>query len=127
MFKISNEKESFVMDGFRNFTDAITCFPDREVKMCSETPDYKSFSDYAKFKISKLDSKYENEDLFIVAVQKLNITLAYDGIAINPDSDNNKEGEVVFYLHNDRALTYNYYIDEFGDFSLGDFISEEDF
>jgi len=122
---VTTENESMIINNFRDLDEAKKCFPNAVIEPCNSIIEYNSFSTYVKDIMNKIPAKYLNEHEFINVIRKINPAIA-SGIKIEYDKDTGgKEGSIILYLPNEIYLEYEYYIDSFGDFSIGD-LKEED-
>ena len=124
--KISNDRETIVINNFKDLDEAKKCFPESVVEACNETIDYSSYNEYIKSLINKMHIKYPTQDYFKYELRKIT-HLSEDAIKFENDENTNKEGSIIIYLANDMYLEYEFYIDDFGDFSIGDLKDEDEY
>lgn len=124
LFKISNDTESFTVNNICDITIAQLCFPNYTVEPCNDTINHASYSKYAQSVIEKLPSKWLKKDQFVNELKKINPALV-GTIDFEQDEYKKSEGIMCIYLADNTLITYEYYEDDFGDFSIGDFIDED--
>lgn len=117
--KISNDKTTIIIDNFESLKEAQNCFPNRTVIETKEMHDYSSFNDYVKAIMYVIPNKYHSKDDFVERFRKISSNV---DIKIAFDETNST---IIMYLPNNAYLEYEYYIDNFGDFSIGDFITDD--
>ena len=124
MFKISNDNESFIVNNIDDIITAQQCFPNYIVEPCNDVIEYASYSKYVQSVIYKMPSKWLTKEQFINHLSKINKSIS-SKIEFEVDEYNNTEGTMYIYLEDNTILVYDYYIDDFGDFSIGDFRYED--
>lgn len=123
LVKISNHINSFTINNFESIELAKECFPNHEVVACNVVIDYASYSKYAQSLINKISTKWIKQSQFIDELKKYDIMAK--PIEFENDAYTNKEGTMYIYLKDNTLLLYNWYEDDFGDFSIGDFKDED--
>jgi len=124
LVKISNHINSFTINNFESIELAKECFPNHEVVACNDVIDYASYSKYVQSSISKISTKWIKRSQFIDELEK-HYSIIAKSIEFENDEYTNKEGTMYIYLKDNTLLSYNWYEDDFGDFSIGDFKDED--
>ena len=58
--KISNNRETVVINNFKHLDEAKKCFPESVVEACNEIIDYSSYNEYIKSLINKINPAITN-------------------------------------------------------------------